>query len=39
MTKMYLYDKNVPSFVTFTRNQVRGTHIVVSKEEISRFHM
>ena len=31
MTKMYLQ-----SFVTFTRNEVRGTH---SKEEMSRFHI
>ena len=31
--------KNVPlSFVTFT-NEVRGTHLVFSKEEISRFHI
>ena len=34
MTKMYLH-----SFVTFTRNEVRGTYIVFSKEEISRFHI
>ena len=34
-------DKNVPSnrFVTFTRNEVRGTYLVFSKEEISRFHI
>ena len=31
MTKMYLQ-----SFVTFTRNEVRGTYLVFSKEE-SRF--
>ena len=34
MTKMYLQ-----SFVTFTRNEVRGTYLVFSKEEISRFHI
>ena len=34
MTKRYLY-----SFVTFTRNDVCGTHLVFSKEEISRFHI
>ena len=34
MTKMYLQ-----SFVTFTRNKVRGTYLVFSKEEISRFHI
>ena len=34
MTKMYLK----PS-VTFIRNEVRGTHLVFSKEEISRFHI
>ena len=34
MTKMYLQ-----SFVTFTRNEVRGTYLVFSKDEISRFHM
>ena len=34
MTKMYLQ-----SFLTFTRNEVRGTHLVFSKEEISRFHI
>ena len=33
MTKMYL-----SSFVSFTRNGVRGTHLVFSKDEISRFH-
>ena len=32
--KMYLQ-----SFVTFTRNEVRGTYLVFSKEEISRFHI
>ena len=32
--------KNVPLIVvTFTRNEVRGTHFVFSKEEISRFHI
>ena len=34
MTKMYLQ-----SFLTFRRNEVRGTHLVFSKEEISRFHI
>ena len=34
MTKMYLQ-----SFVNFTRNKIRGTHLVFSKEEISRFHI
>ena len=34
MTKMYLL-----SFVTFTRNEVRRTYLVFSKEEISRFHI
>ena len=28
-------DKNVP--VTFTGNEIRGAHLVFSKEEISRF--
>ena len=32
--KMYLQ-----SFVTFTRNEVRGTYLVFSKEEISWFHI
>ena len=32
--KMYLQ-----SFVTFTRNEVRGTYLVFSKEEISRFYI
>ena len=31
MTKMYLR-----SFVTFTRNEVRGTHLVFSEEETYR---
>ena len=34
MTEMYLQ-----SFVTFTKNEVRGTYLVFSKEEISRFHI
>ena len=34
LTEMYLQ-----SFVTFTRNEVRGTYLVFSKEEISRFHI
>ena len=34
MTKMYLQ-----SFVTFIRNEVREAHLVLSKEEISRFHI
>ena len=34
MTKMYLQ-----LFLTFTRNEVRGTHLVFSKEDISRFHI
>ena len=34
MTKMYLI-----SSVTFTRNEVSGTHLGFSKEEISRFHI
>ena len=32
--KMYLQ-----SFATKRRNEVRGTHLVFSKEEISRFHV
>ena len=27
------------SFATFTRNEVKVTHLVFSKEEISRFHI
>ena len=34
MTKMSLQ-----SFVTFTRNEVKGTYLVFSKEEILRFHI
>ena len=34
MTKMYLQ-----SFVTFTRNEIRGIYLVFSKEEVSRFHI
>ena len=34
MTKVYL-----KSFVTFTRNEVGGTHPVFSNEEMSRFHI
>ena len=33
-------DKNVSLIViTFTRNEVRGIHLVFSKEEISRFYI
>ena len=32
--KMYLQ-----SFVNFTQNEIRGTHLVFSEEEISRFHI
>ena len=32
MTKMYLQ-----SFVNFTQNEIRGTHLVFPREEISRF--
>ena len=32
-------DKNVLLIVCDFRNEVRGTHLVFSKEEISRFHV
>ena len=34
-----LMSENDKTFVTFTRNEVRGTYLVFSKEEISRFHI